>query len=478
MNVRTRFAPSPTGFLHVGGVRTALYAWLMARQNQGKLVLRIDDTDKAREVEGAVGHIQQSLKWLGLNWDESIDIGGPYEPYIQSDRLSIYKEYAEQLLTSGFAYPDPYSEEEVEEFRAKAEQEKRPFLYRNHRPDTIEEWDGTKPLRFRVPEIKRYTWNDAVFGELSAGEDALDDFILIKSDGYPTYNFAHVVDDITMHITHVLRGQEFIASTPKFLSLYDALDQAPPVFATLPPILGESGTKKLSKRDGAKDVLDYRTDGYLPEALCNYLALLGWHPAGDKEVLTMQELIATFDISQVQKSGAQWDDDKLNFINQQHMRTLTDDEYVERGAFEIQDHAQFRKIIPLLKERAHTFGEARNMLAGELAFIYNQPSLKRELLMSKEVAGVTLSTRKGLEQSLTIVQTLSDFPTTEEVKSSLMTYADTILKEEGGRGAVLWPIRYALSGQERSPDPFTIIEILGRDESISRIASALAILGE
>ena len=205
--VRTRFAPSPTGFMHVGGVRTALYAWLFARKHGGQFILRIEDTDKEREVEGSVGHIMQSLKWLGIEWDESIDIGGPYEPYIQSDRLDSYKRYAEQLIAAGFAYPDPYTEEEVEAFRAKAIEEKRAFLFRDHRPETIGEWDGTKPLRFKVPFLKRYEWHDLVLGDLSAGVEALDDFILIKSDGYPTYNFAHIVDDIEMKITHVMRAQ-------------------------------------------------------------------------------------------------------------------------------------------------------------------------------------------------------------------------------------------------------------------------------
>ncbi|MBI2594818.1 MAG: hypothetical protein HYW38_00975 [Candidatus Colwellbacteria bacterium] len=207
--VITRFAPSPTGFMHVGGVRTALYAWLWARKNKGQFILRIEDTDKEREVSGSIEHIQKSLTWLSLDWDQG--------PYIQSERLEIYKKYAEKLVSSGHAYPDGQA------------------------------------LRFKVLEKKRTDWHDEVWGDLSAGPEALDDFVLIKSDGYPTYNFAHVVDDIEMGVTCVMRGQEFIASTPKFLALYEALGQKPPHFATLPPIMGEGGQKKLSKRDGAKD---------------------------------------------------------------------------------------------------------------------------------------------------------------------------------------------------------------------------------
>jgi glutamyl-tRNA synthetase len=291
MAVRTRFAPSPTGFLHVGSARTALFAFLYARKHGGQFILRIEDTDKGREVEGAIGHIMESLKWLGIEWDEGTDVGGPYEPYLQSERLPSHTEYARKLISAGFAYPDPYTEEEVEAFRKLAEAEKRPFLFRDHRPDTFMEWDGSTPLRFKVPTVKRYTWEDAVMGTLSAGEEALDDFILIKSDGFPTYNFAHVIDDIEMKVTHVMRGQEFVSSTPKFLSLYEALDTAPPVFVTLPPILGEGGNKKLSKRDGAKDILEYREEGYLPGAMVNFLALLGWNPGGDRELfIRMKDL--------------------------------------------------------------------------------------------------------------------------------------------------------------------------------------------
>jgi glutamyl/glutaminyl-tRNA synthetase len=228
----------------------------------------------------------ESLKWLGLNWDEGPDIGGPHEPYIQSSRLALYNEYAQKLIAKGFAYPDARTPEELDVLRKQAEVEKRPFLAREHRPETVGEWDGTQSLRFRVPQIKRYEWDDLVRGHLSAGEEALDDFILIKSDGYPTYNFAHIVDDIEMGITHVMRGEEYVSSTPKYLSLYEALGVESPALAHLPHILGEAGTKKLGKRDGAKDILDYRAEGYLPEAMMNFLALLGWHPESGSEILS------------------------------------------------------------------------------------------------------------------------------------------------------------------------------------------------
>ena len=477
MSVRTRFAPSPTGFLHVGSARTALYAFLFARKHGGQFILRIEDTDKGREVEGAIGHMMESLKWLGIRWDESIDVGGPYEPYLQSARLPSHRDYARRLIDAGYAYPDPYTEEEVDALRKQAEAEKRPFLFREHRPDATLEWDGTKPLRFRVPSVKRYTWNDVVMGDLSAGEEALDDFVLIKSDGYPTYNFAHVVDDIEMGVTHVMRGQEFVSSTPKFLSLYEALGEAPPVFATLPPILGEGGNKKLSKRDGAKDILEYREEGYLPEAMVNFLALLGWNPGTEQELFSMNELVASFSLERIQRSGAQFDDEKLRHLNREHLRRLSDEEFIEAGKLSAPDAGRLRRAVPLLKERAYTFGEAREMLSGELSCLFSVPELAKEKLLAKEPEGRPGLTKEALAAVLELLRGLPEGVPAESVKMALMPLADAKEAEgKGGRGGVLWPVRYALSGAERSPDPFALVSILGTRESISRIEGALAIL--
>lgn len=475
--VVTRFAPSPTGFMHVGGVRTALFGWLHARKHNGTFILRIEDTDKAREVDGSIGHIIESLKWLGIEWDEGPDVGGPHAPYLQSDRLDTYRAYAHTLIEKGHAYTDPFTEEEVEAFRAKAEAEKRPFLYRDHRPETTEPWDGTKPLRFKVPEIKRYEWNDLSRGALSAGEEALDDFILIKSDGYPTYNFAHVVDDLLMEVTHIVRGEEFISSTPKFLSLYDALGIERPEIATVPIILGAEGTKKLGKRDGAKDILEYRDEGYLPEAMMNFLALLGWHPEGDEEILSKEDLIASFDLSRVQKAGARFDEDKLLHVNREWMRKLSDEAYVEEGKLTAGDAGRLLKAVPLIKERAQTFQEARDMISGEFACLFSSPVLDATLLKAKEPADRSGATKGLLEGLLSLIQVLPEEISPEAVKDALMPYADAEeAKGKGGRGAVLWPLRYALSGAERSPDPFTLISILGPTESYSRIQNALGIL--
>ncbi|HUX80993.1 MAG TPA: glutamate--tRNA ligase [Candidatus Paceibacterota bacterium] len=474
----TRFAPSPTGFMHVGSLRTALYAWLFARQQGGRFILRIEDTDKEREVAGSIPHIIESLQWLGIEWDEGVDIGGPQAPYLQSKRLAQYHTYAEKLLASGHAYPDPYTEAELESLREKALAEKRPFLFRDHRPDTIEPWDGTKPLRFRAPRIMRYEWDDLVRGHLQAGDEAIDDFILIKSDGYPTYNFAHVVDDILMGVTHVMRGEEFISSTPKFLSLYEALAVSPPAFVTMPVILGPDGKKKLSKRDGAKDILDYRTEGYLPEAMMNFLALLGWNPGTEQEFFSKDELIQAFTLERIQVSGAGFDEVKLRSINQHWMRTLSVEEFITRGTLSAPDIEKLKKAVPLLQDRAQTFIEAQEMLTHELSCLFYEPNIARETLIAKEPPTRQGMTKMALESLLEAVEALpeGDFSALL-VKDALMPLADAEeATGKGGRGGTLWPLRYALSGQERSPDPFTLIFILGKTEALSRIRKAIAIV--
>jgi len=337
------------------------------------------------------------------------------------------------------------------------------------------EWDGKRPLRFKVPEIKRYTWTDVVRGELSAGEEALDDFILIKGDGYPTYNFAHIIDDYEMQVTHIIRGQEFISSTPKFLALYEALGITRPEFVTVPPILGEGGNKKLGKRDGAKDLLEYRAEGYLPEAMVNFLALLGWNPGTDEEIFSSEQLIEIFDLTRVQKSGAQFNEEKLLHINQAWMRKLSPKEFIRIGELTAPDMDRLTRLVPELQERAMTLGEARELVAGEMTYIFNEPEVDLSLLQAKEV--VEGSTKMHLLQLLELVQAIPDGAGPEDIKVRLMPYADNLTKEEGGRGAALWPLRYALSGKERSPDPFMLIHILGVHEATSRVSRALGILG-
>lgn len=459
----TRFAPSPTGFMHVGGVRTALYAWAFARKHGGRFILRIEDTDKEREVEGSIPHIKESLTWLGITWDEGMDVGGPHAPYLQSERLDFYRKYAKTLVEKGHAYPDPYSEEEISVLRRKAEEEKRLFLFRDHRPSSFGEWDGTKPLRFKVPEIKNYTWHDAVRGELSAGPEALDDFILIKSDGYPTYNFAHIIDDFEMGVTHIMRADEFIASVPKFLSLYEALGITPPVFVTLPPILAPDGNKKLGKRDGAKDILEYRREGYLPEAMVNFLALLGWNPGGDQEILSPEEIVKNFSIERIHKAGAMLNDDKLKWMNKEHMKRQPREKQLESVKRYMKDYPDdvIERLLPTIIERITTYGELASIEESEFRFLIRRPDVPKEKVEWKD-SGLRAA-HDNLRSVRSILSGL-EISSPESVKQAIMPYA-----EEKGKGDVLWPLRVSLSGQEKSIDPFTIIYTLGQDETLARI---------
>ncbi len=466
----TRFAPSPTGFMHVGGVRTALFAWAWARKNNGKFILRIEDTDKAREVEGSIPHIIESLKWLGITWDEGVDIGGQHGPYIQSQRLDSYKKYAQILIEKGYAYPDPYSEEEISALRLEAEQNKKLFLYRDHRPVKFDTWDGTKPLRFRVPEVKSYTWTDAVRGELTAGEEALDDFVLIKSDGYPTYNFAHIIDDLEMGVTHIMRADEFIASTPKFLSLYEALDIVPPVFVTLPPILAPDGNKKLGKRDGAKDILDYRSEGYLPVAMVNFLAFLGWNPGGEKEIMTPEEIVSLFDINKIHKAGAMFNDEKLLWMNKEHMKLSSQDEQftqVSKYLPEYEPHL-LRRLLPSIIDRISLYAELASVKDIEFKFFIIRPNVTKELLEKIIWKDRDLAEARMHLDALSKILSDCSFSSADEVKGLIMPYA-----EAHGKGNVLWPLRMSLSGQEKSVDPFTICYVLGKEEVLMRLENVV-----
>ncbi len=476
----TRFAPSPTGFMHVGGVRTALFAYLWAKKNDGKFILRIEDTDKEREVEGAIPHIMESLRWLGLEWDFGPDKENPFGSAIQSERLPTYIDAAKELLAKGYAYPDPYTQEELEVLRKKASEEKRPFLFRDHRPTEIAEWDGKRPLRFRVPDVRRMRWNDAVRGDLEAGEEALDDFILIKSDGYPTYNLAHIVDDMHMGVTHIMRADEFISSVPKFLSLYEALEIDPPVFVTLPPILREDRTKKLGKRDGAKDILEYRTEGFLPDAMVNFLALTGWNPGGTDEIFSREDLIARFDISGIQKAGALLNEEKLAWVNKEHIKRMDSRARLETiEAFitkEVRSLPGFSmetlsRAAPIVVERISNFGEVRTMCAeGELTYLFARPDYPKEKLLWKGESDVTKMHERLLHVK-GLIQAVPEGPefAPETLKNAIWSYA-----EEEGRGSVLWPLRYALSGRDKSPDPFQLAGILGKEETLARIDVALS----
>lgn len=475
-NVVTRFAPSPTGFMHIGSLRTALFAYLYAKQQGGQFILRIEDTDKAREVQGSIEHIKESLGWFSIAWDYGPDKQGPFGSCIQSERLPSYRMYAEKLIAQGLAYPDPYNEAEVESFRLKATEEKRPFLFRNHRPETFEAWDGTKPLRLKAPFIKRYQWTDAVRGALEAGEEAVDDIVIIKADGYPTYNFAHIVDDHEMGVTHIMRGDEFISSMPKFLSIYDALSITYPTFVTLPPILKPDRSKKMGKRDGAKDILEYRDEGFLPEAMMNFLALIGWNPGTDQELFTQGELITNFSLEKIQHSGGAFNEEKLLWMNKAYLAKLTNEAYLAylrphlpKQLTEMSSYQEdiLLRLIPVIRDRTHVASEfVEHVNQNEYDFAFLPPVVPTALLQWKK----DISPEASLPRLVQLKALLgaADFSSPETIKSALFDYA-----EATGRGEVLWPLRVALTGRERSPDPFSVAYIIGQNETLRRITSAI-----
>lgn len=468
--VRTRFAPSPTGFMHVGGVRTALFAWLLARQQQGQFVLRLEDTDQKREVEGSAEHIILALDSLGITHDEGPDIGGPYAPYKQSERLDIYKAWAQKLIDTGRAYADPYTPEELEGFREEAKANKKAFLYRDHRPENPPVWDGTTPLRFKS-EPKAYAWHDEVLGDLSTGPEVIDDIILIKSDGFPTYNFAHIVDDAEMKITHIIRGQEFIASQPNYLNIYEALGLNFPIFATMPHIMAESGNKKLGKRDGAKDVLDYLKEGYLSETMVNFIASLGWNDGTEQEIFTVPELIEKFSLDRVQKSGARFDEKRLEWMNGQHIRMLSIDELYARShdfwseSAKAAGEERQKRVLSLVKDRLKTLSDIPTITS----YFFEEPTPDWSMVESnKQLAKLDKETITAL-----LTQAHDMFATSDFTPEALQETLNALLEKTGQKPGILFSlIRLVVSWAPFSPALNDTLAVLGKETTLCRIKAA------
>ena len=470
--VRTRFAPSPTGYLHVGGIRTALFAWLVARQAGGEFILRIEDTDRAREVEGAEAHIMESLRALGLDYDEGPDIGGQFGPYRQTERLSKYQEWARVLVDAGRAYADPYTAAEVQTFREQAQKDKKPFLYRDHRPEDPPAWDGRTPLRFKS-EPQDYRWHDAVMGDMHAGAEAIDDFILVKSDGFPTYNFAHIIDDYEMQISHVIRGQEFIASVPNYLNLYEALGFERPVLATMPHILGPDGNKKLSKRDGAKDVLDYLRDGFLVEAMINFIASLGWNDGSEQEIFSREELLDKFSLERVQRSGARFDENRLLWMNGTWIRALDSttiysrcQEYWPKSAAGYDD-AYKLQVLSLVQERLKYFAELSDLTD----FFFEDLPVNMDLIDgNKQLKKFTHGELKELLEKAKSSLEASDFSTQD-----LTDRLNDLLETTGQKPGVLFSlIRIASTQAVASPGLAETLNVIGKDRSLARIDALMS----
>lgn len=495
---KTRFAPSPTGFLHVGGLRTALYAYLVARKNDGTFMLRIEDTDRERFVEGGVENIIKSLQWGGLEIDEGVDMEdgeiiqkGELGPYIQSQREDIYAEYAKKLLEEGAAYRAFDSEQDLEEMREKQQEQGKAPMYNRRimeNETTLEDKEVEKRIergddyvvRLKVPQKEEIEFEDEVMGHVSFKTDQIDDQVLVKSDGMPTYHLANIVDDHLMEVTDVIRGEEWLSSTPKHIVMYEALGWEPPSFAHLPLLVNEQGDK-LSKRHGDVAVMDYKENGYLSEALINFLAFLGWNPGDDREIFSLKELEQEFSLGRCKKSSSVFDKDKLNWYNKQYMKEMELDELTNRAIpffnnagildeHDIdtdEDFAWLKLVVALEQERANNLVD----LVESVGFIFaDELDYDTELLVWRD------ADEEDAEEKLSEIKDfLLDLGekkwNKEELEEEIFHWINEV--KDYGVGNVLWPLRVALTGQKNSPGPFETAGVLGKDKTLNRINKAL-----
>jgi len=476
--VRVRFAPSPTGFLHIGGVRTALFNYLFAKKHGGQFILRLEDTDRERFVEEGVDQITEVLSWLGLTPDEGYWEGehaGEVGPYIQSQRLPHYEKYVQKLIDSDLAYYSQISPEDFQKKRQAAIDAKKPFVYRRKLEPNETEQTADNPIRLDVAAVQEklgvssVDWEDAVRGSFRVDWDTLDDFILIKADGFPTYNFANIIDDHEMRITHILRGDEFISSTPKHAILYDALGFDRPIWAHLPVILGADGAK-LSKRHGDTDALQYREKGYLPEALLNFLALLGWNDGTEQEIFSMSELTNAFSLERIQKSPAKFDLERLNWMNGIFIREqLSEDEYVTRAFTELQKanlptDQQARAAVLLERDRIKAFAELPELV--EFFFVSPQNFTEIRNLIHKKAD--SSEAKRLLTATITALQASSQ----KLDEASLETLLRDVGQELGVKaGQLFYVIRCAITGKTAAPGLFETIAVLGVKETIQRLTA-------
>ncbi len=480
-SVRVRYAPSPTGYPHVGNIRTALFNWLFARHHSGSFIVRIEDTDVTRKVKGAVEAILSSLRWLGLDWDEGPEVGGKYGPYFQSQRLELYREAAERLISQGDAYYCYCSPQRLEAMRAEQVKRKQPPGYdrlcRDLTPEerAKKEAEGVTPVvRFKTPLEGQTTFNDLIWGEVTFENSTIDDFVLLKSDGYPTYHLANIVDDHLMEISHILRAEEWLSSTPRHLLLYQSLGFEPPQFAHLPMLLGPDRAK-LSKRHGAVSITEYYERGYLPEAMVNFLTLLGWSLDDKTEIFPRQELIDNFSLERVSRTAAVFNQDKLNWMNGVYIRGLTADEFytavepylvMDKAAGEalISNEGYVRDVLPLVQERTRTLVEVADLthffFVGELEY---DPTLLIGKNMSRE------STAKALEVSHQRLGQLESFDA-EALEGVLRPLAVELgLKT----GQLFGMLRVAVTGRTAAPPLFQTMAVLGKERCLRRIKAAL-----
>ena len=477
LKFRTRFAPSPTGYMHVGNLRTALYAYLLTKSQGGDFILRIEDTDQGRYVDGAVDIIYNTLKETGLLWDEGPDVGGNYGPYVQTDRRPLYKEYAEKLVEMGKAYYCFCDEDRLNEVRTLCEAKKMPPKYDRHclslsKEEIQAKIDAGVPyvIRQLMPDEGTTSFDDAVFGTITVENSTLDDMVLLKSDGLPTYNFANVVDDHLMAITHVIRGNEYLSSTPKYNLLYEAFGWEIPTYIHCSPVMRDH-THKLSKRDGDASYEDFIKKGYLKEAVINYIALLGWSPQGEQEKFTLDELVKAFNVSGISKSPAIFDEAKLAWLNGEYIRELSLDAFHEKALpfYEgvITNPAiDTKKISELLQKRCEKLSD----IPEQVDFFDNLPDYDIELYTHKKMKTNPENSKTALEAIKAKLETVEDF-SFESLHDNLMA-----LVEEMGvkNGQVLYPLRVAVSGKSFTPGGgVELASILGKEETIKRIEKGI-----
>ena len=481
--VRVRFAPSPTGEPHVGNLRTALFNWLFARKHGGKFILRVEDTDKERYVEGALEAVMDSLKWLGLDWDEGPGVGGPYSPYFQSQRQEIYRTVAQELVDGGYAYHCYCSRERLDEMRREQQRRKLPTRYdRNCRDLSHTEAQQylaqaiVPVVRFKSPLSGNTSFYDIIRGEVTWQNELLDDVILVKSDGYPTYHLANVVDDHLMRISHVLRAEEWLPSTPRHLQLYHALGYSPPQFAHLPIILGPDRAK-LSKRHGAVPILEYRDMGFIPDAMVNFLALLGWSLDDKTDVMSREILMENFALERIGKAGAIFDREKLLWMNGVYIRQLSQEKLAEKMVPFMErdlgrdmgpaDRDYLLRIVPLVQERLKTLDEVAEKTS---YFFHEQIAYDPALLIQKGVEENT--SLSALRRSREVLSGLESFDS-----ASLEEVLRSTGAELGLTGRQLFgALRVAITGRTAAPPLFQTMEVLGKSRCVERIAAAVHLL--
>jgi len=479
---RVRFAPSPTGYFHMGGARTALFNWLFARHHGGSFIIRIEDTDRTRYTDFALRDLLESLRWLGLDWDEGPEVGGPHAPYFQSQRLPIYHEYAKKLVDVGAAYYCYCSEERLAAMRTEQKRKGEAIGYdgrcrqltAKERADL--EAQGIKPVvRLRMPDEGQLTFNDVLRGDITVDLGAVrDDKVLLKSDGYPTYHLAAPLDDHLMEISHIMRGEEWLPSVPYGLVLYQAMGWTPPIYAHLPVILSPTGKGKMSKRAGATSVLEFRRMGYLPEAIVNFLARLGWSYDDKTEVMSRDELIQHFDLAGVSSSPGQFSYDKLEWFNGIYIRQLDPDDLARRLWPFLQqaglntDLTTTRRLVPLIQERLKTLSEAPEMVG----FIFaDEIEYGPALLVQKKMT--TAQAQQVLTRAIAVLEALPDF-TPEAIEGALRP-----LTEELGLKAreLFGTLRIALTGKEVTPPLIESMSIMGKEKVLLRLRKAAVLLG-